>query len=209
MYYGQIVDGRRVDEVLYERYFRDKRNGFFIECGAYDGIFDSSCNFFEKEFAWKGINIEAFPFVYDKLAENRKNSFANLCFALSDKNDVVVDFVSTTDENFNALGSIGGNDCLLNCLEGNVAKLTKTSVKTITYKEITNRYNVQSVDLFVLDVEGNELKVLEGMKGCSVIPKVMCVEYGHVGLDKVKQIVVKQIGMKFDFSDSVNAFFTR
>ena len=32
IFYGQYTPS--VDQLLYEKYFKDKRNGFFIECGA-------------------------------------------------------------------------------------------------------------------------------------------------------------------------------
>ena len=36
----------------------NKKNGFFIELGANDGLFQSNTAFFEKEHEWTGILIE-------------------------------------------------------------------------------------------------------------------------------------------------------
>ncbi len=43
-YYSQAGQ----DKFIYENFFKDQKNGFFIEIGAYDGITGSNCNFFEK-----------------------------------------------------------------------------------------------------------------------------------------------------------------
>ena len=77
-YYGQIFNGVPVDRFLHEKYFYNKPNGFFIECGAADGFNLSSCKFFEEFMGWKGVNVEASPAKYAKLIQNRPNSFLNL-----------------------------------------------------------------------------------------------------------------------------------
>ena len=206
MYYGQIINGIRVDRLLYDNYFKNKTNGFFIECGAYDGLMDATCKFFEEELNWIGINIEPHPIIYKELIKNRINSFVNLNIALSNKQETVKFITSSQD--YSACGSIGGNDYLLSLLNWDATKLVEFMVNTITYKNMIEQYDIQSVDLFVLDVEGHELEVFEGMQSCSVIPNVMCVEYGHVGLSKIID-GAKSLGLKFDKADVVNAFFVK
>ena len=77
-YYGQYIAGNQVDRFLHLNYFPNKKDGFFIECGAADGFNLSSCKFFEEFMGWKGVNMEASPDKYKKLVENRPNSFLNL-----------------------------------------------------------------------------------------------------------------------------------
>lgn len=48
-----------------------KRNGIFVEFGALDGLLHSNSLFFERERDWRGLLIEANPFVYHKLSQNR------------------------------------------------------------------------------------------------------------------------------------------
>ncbi len=52
-------------------------------------------------------------------------------------------------------------------------------VPLMTYRSFVERESISQVDLFVLDVEGHELDVIEGMQDCPVLPDVMCVEVGH------------------------------
>ena len=83
-YYGQFDPP--VDKFIYENFFatNEKKNeGFFIECGAGDGVTESSCKFFEESLGWSGINVEAAPPLFKRLIVNRPGSL-NINCALSD-----------------------------------------------------------------------------------------------------------------------------
>jgi hypothetical protein len=60
----------------------------------------------------------------------------------------------------------------------------------------------------VLDVEGHELSVLSGMKDSHVMPKVMCVEFGHIGFGALRS-TMNELGYEYDVSSYANAFFVR
>jgi hypothetical protein len=58
---------------LIDERLRGRRNGFFVECGAHDGEFNSNSLFFEMERNWTGLLIEPDPTAYEKLLQkNRK-----------------------------------------------------------------------------------------------------------------------------------------
>ena len=46
-------------------------NGFYIECGANDGITQSNTYKLEKDKNWKGLLIEPSLFAYQKCVNNR------------------------------------------------------------------------------------------------------------------------------------------
>ena len=52
-------------------------NGFYIECGANDGVNQSNTWYFEKCLNWKGLLIEPIETVFKELKKNRdkKNFF--------------------------------------------------------------------------------------------------------------------------------------
>lgn len=70
-----------------------KKNGFFIELGAYDGIQTSNTYYMEKNLDWKGICVEAHPDIFKRLYSNRKsinvnvalNDYVGECFFSGDK----------------------------------------------------------------------------------------------------------------------------
>ena len=66
-YYSQY----KQDQFLNENFFKNKRNGIFVDIGAYDGIELSNSYFFEKHLEWKGLCVEPIPSVFNKLIKNR------------------------------------------------------------------------------------------------------------------------------------------
>ena len=67
-YYSQHAQDRFVDNVL----LHGKRDGVFVDVGAYDGIALSNTYYFERELGWSGLCIEPNPLAYERLAKNRK-----------------------------------------------------------------------------------------------------------------------------------------
>ena len=52
------------------------KNGFFIECGANDGVNQSVTWYFERALKWRGLLIEPIKEIFEELKKNRnKNNF--------------------------------------------------------------------------------------------------------------------------------------
>ena len=49
------------------KFYNNKKNGFFVEIGASDGINLSNTYLLEKEYDWKGVCVEPIPYNYEKL----------------------------------------------------------------------------------------------------------------------------------------------
>ena len=206
-YYGQF--NPHVDEILHKRYFPDKRGGFFVECGAYDGMGDSSCRFFEEFMDWKGLNIEASPRIFALLQKNRPAS-TNVNLALSNQNGTAsfFDVVSPNGEksgNGSLIHTAMQKDMIIGLNQG--WRFSPVEIKTIVYRDLMANMGIKDVDLLVLDVEGHELQAIEGMKN-GPVPLVMCVEYSFSGQEPISSALAK-MGMKLDFCQDVNMFFSR
>lgn len=207
-FYGQFDPP--VDRFIFERYFPDKGiSGVFVECGAFDGVMESSCKFFEETLGWRGFNFEPVPVLYERLVVNRPLA-VNIDCALSDK-DGFSQFRHAIhpelDGHFGN-GSIDHHPDHIAHLQLRGCTFDEFNVRTTTWKKFIEDYGVDHVDLMVLDVEGHELSVLDGMKDCSVLPDVMCVEFGHTGLDKLRGRM-RSLGYAYDVSSNGNAFFVR
>lgn len=211
MYTGQFNQ----DEFIHKRYFQTKRSGVSIECGAFDGLTESGAYFFEREMGWTSINIEAYPLIYDRLCQNRPNSI-NISIALSN-NVGVTTFKHAVHprlgENFGN-GSISHKEEHIQDLIGQNCTFTDHKVKVDTYKNVLNEVMTlpnmrgKSIDLLILDVEGNELNVIEGMDGSEYLPKVLCIEYPHVGLDNIKNsLTLLSLEYDLDCTFMNNAYF--
>lgn len=60
-----------------------KKEGFFVECGAFDGFYLSNTLHLEVNYNWTGLLIEASPPNYEKLiVRNRKSWTSNVCLSL-------------------------------------------------------------------------------------------------------------------------------
>lgn len=129
--------------LIFYNYYQNKRNGYFIELGAYDGIDTSNTYFFEKNFNWHGILIEGGEENCKALKKNSiyRNNSIIICSPICNS-----EFAAFKDDK--KLGSI---------IYSNSSKLHKCN----TLKNITSFYKVKKVDLFILDVEGSELEVLQ------------------------------------------------
>ena len=72
-YFSQHGQDLFVDNFL----FRGRRNGYFVDVGAYDGVTYSNTCFLERELGWQGVCFEANPRAYAKLAAARRCSTVN------------------------------------------------------------------------------------------------------------------------------------
>ena len=53
-------------EIKVINFYKEKKNGYFIEIGASDGIELSNTYLLESEYKWNGICIEPIPIKYQK-----------------------------------------------------------------------------------------------------------------------------------------------
>ena len=59
------------DRFIFNTFFKNKREGTFVEIGANDGIKFSNTYFFEKHLGWQGICIEPMSGPFEELQKNR------------------------------------------------------------------------------------------------------------------------------------------
>lgn len=159
------------------RYINPKKKGFFLECGANDGIAGSPCFELERDYDWIGINVEANKYCYPNLLKNRPKS-KNILGALNDYNGHV-EFTLPLD---GPRRKQAGQSSLI-YKHGhwkNHGKIRSTEtfiVECFTYDYLIEKIRADRIDLFVLDVEGAEINVLKGMT--KVFPVYLCVEDDH------------------------------
>lgn len=131
-YYSQSGQDKWVCE-----YLDFKKNGFYLDVGAYDGIQTSNTFVLERDLNWNGICIEANPFVFDSLSKNRKS--LNLNVALLDyvgKCWFKGDHVSETND---------GNEVDCNTLNNILQKNAAPKI----------------IDYLSIDIEGSEFNALK------------------------------------------------
>jgi len=166
MYKSQIGQDRWVQSTL-----NDKRDGFFIELGATDGVSLSNTFFFEKERGWNGICIEPNPAYHLELVKNRKSRICLHCVSDKDNNEIEFSVCGPASGAVSTAGPFTNSDQII-------------KVKTKTMKTILEDYNAPKIiDYLSLDVEGHEYEVLKNFPFDEYKIRCLTVEHNepHVG----------------------------
>lgn len=169
------------DEYCYENFFKNKKNGTFLEIGCLDGIKYSNTYFFEK-LGWNGICVEASPTQFKMLKENRNC----ICeeYAITNKSNDIVEFTNIIGEadglsgistNYHGKGKRRVNRVLRkrNC-ESQIV-----NVKTITINDLLEKHNIHNIDLCTIDIEGGEYEVIESIDFKKNKIKILLVENNY------------------------------
>jgi len=202
-FYGQW--NPKSDQVLYENYFKDVRNGFFIECGTGDGVIDSNTKFFEDTLNWSGVCIEPSPASFNQLIIKRPDT-KNLMLGLSD-HDGTVTFTEAVKNNSSG-GAVKYHPRLKAFVSACGYSFEETTIETIKYSTLLTKLSIVRVNLLSIDVEGHEASVIAGIIGATILPDVICIEYTCVGIKRVKRLLT-ELGYRFDFVSFNNAYFSR
>lgn len=175
-YYSQSGQDKYIAKLI-----KYKRDGFFLDVGAYDGINLSNTYFFEQSLDWKGICIEPNPEIFEKLSKNRKCTSVNCCIAaesgvlkylsISGYGEMLSGIVSLFDER-----SLQRIDQTIET-HGGSKKIIE--IAAFPLKELLKNHNVNYIDYCNIDVEGGEMSVLSSIDFSQVQIKFLSVENNY------------------------------
>ena len=161
------------DKFIKKLFFNNKRDGFFVEIGAYDGITGSNCFHFEKFLNWKGIALEPSIIQFEKLKKNRKCELINKAVSSEIKE---VEFIEVT-EGLTQMSGINDNSFKRNSViisKNNSSKTKILKLQTITFEQIVPRDI--DIDYLSIDIEGGEMNLLNSINFDNNNIKVISVE---------------------------------
>lgn len=149
-------------------FFKNKKNGFFLELGGLDGIRHSNTYLLENKYMWNGLIIEPSPSLFLELKKNRNVITENIL--ISNKYEKDVEFLYIEDKT-KCIGLQGimenYNKKHLNRIRNELNNDSKfyniIKMDTTTLQKICEKYKIYNIDYLSLDVEGSELKVLQGI----------------------------------------------
>jgi FkbM family methyltransferase len=176
-YYSQIGQDKWVHSVL-----GNKRNGYFIELGACDGVHLSNTLFFERTLGWNGICIEPNDTYLEKLKSNRKCNVSNeLVYSVEGKK---VEFAMCNEVS----GIIDENI-------GPFTNKTRSMTKiTTTLGNILDKFNAPTViDYLSLDVEGQEYNILSTFSFDKYKFRCITVEHNAPHIGPKHQIRIREL----------------
>lgn len=158
MFHSQVGQDRFVDALL-----NGKRNGYFLDIGAYDGVRYSNTLFFEEERGWTGICVEPNPAVFVELMRNRPK--ARTIQACITQRDGAVDY--TINSKLPMYNGVTAHyhpkhlERIKHDARGNVS--TNVSVPGVTLNRLLWALSVDEIDYCSLDTEGGELEILQSI----------------------------------------------
>ena len=158
-------------------FYKEKKNGFFIDVGAYDGIKFSNTLLLEKELEWNGICIEPGKRFFQKLTENRTATCIEK--AVFDKSDLELDFLDCGDDD--EKGAMLSGLITKTICNRTIHSFKETyKVKTKTLTDILKENNAPKfIEYLSIDVEGAEPNVLRGIDFNEYTFGYISVEFNH------------------------------
>ena len=129
-----------------------KKNGFFIEFGASDGITNSNTYLLEKDFSWKGVLCEPCLHFKEKLKINRNNILDFNC--VWKKSHENIEFLEFNDREFSGIKKTQK--------KYKIFSKRKYKVKTISLNDLLKKHkSPNSIDYLSIDTEGSEYEILK------------------------------------------------
>jgi len=162
------------EDFLLDKIFKGKNDGYFVEVGCLDGIEYSNTYHFENK-GWKGLCVEAHNAFIDALTRNRpKSSIVHCAVGETNRDHVTfyankVGSLSTLDKNEEARWRKNYSNDFYGFEEQQVSMRTLTS--------IFDELGPGSIDFVSLDIEGYEVKALQGLDFAKYRPSVFVIEY--------------------------------
>jgi FkbM family methyltransferase len=186
-----------VSEILKEIYQVEWIGLNILECGA-NIMGEETKNFESKNNCWY---IEANESDYNLLKLHRKNT---LNLALSDRNGKIT---------FNVCSHVGNSSCEysshhLDELKKYGSSFKEIEVNCIKYDTLLEELGLV-FDLFVMDVEGHEKKILYSWKkmNIEILPSILVIECGYDWKDRLS--ILKELGYKIDCYYFNNCYLTK
>jgi len=137
---------------------KEKRNGYFIDIGADDGMCASNTCLLERFYDWTGICVEPNPRsnAFEYLKINRKCICENVA-VFSENTEV--EFIARVKKS--QLSGILNPDFHGQAIEAVSQKHPVSIIKAVTLKSILDKYNAPKIiDYISIDTEGSEYEII-------------------------------------------------
>jgi FkbM family methyltransferase len=133
-----------------------KRNGYFVEFGACEGITISNTLLLERQFGWEGILAEPCRAWHSELKGSRRAHISTKC--VWSKSGEELTFVQAPSPVISTIGELRDSDGL-----GDRRKRGRSyQVETISLIDLLSQFEApREIDYLSIDTEGSELEILK------------------------------------------------
>ena len=176
-YYSQLGQ----DKFIHENFFPEKKEGVFVEIGAYDGITFSNTYFFEKKLGWKGLCIEPNPQAFNRLKDVREATCVQGC--ISDKPGMVKFLqIAGYSEMLSGIQHKYDPEHLKRIeleLSTHGGSKTEIEVPALRLNDLAKKHGIDRIDYLSIDTEGGEWDILNSIDFSSLDIDVISVENNY------------------------------
>lgn len=201
------------EDCLLWQFFEQKPTGFFVDVGAFDGVYLSNSLSFEQQ-GWRGLCLEPLPESYQWCAHNRQATTLQVA-CVGDANQSETTFYREP------LGTLSG----LQRDEQREADVTRRlakhgltfkgfeaiTVPTRTLTALLDEHLPANVplDFVSIDVEGTELDVLAGFDLKRYQPRVIVIEANDAAMRDAISAALRPYGYRLGRRVQQNFFYVR
>jgi|SaaInlV_120m_DNA_3_1039746.scaffolds.fasta_scaffold00273_15 FkbM family methyltransferase len=166
--------GENFQDIFAMLVLEERRNGFFVEFGATNGVKGSNSYLMEKTFDWAGILAEPARCWHAALQSNRSATISHKC--VWRETGETLPFREAHDAGFSTLDFLAAKD--RHAARRVSAKLY--DVETITLSQLLTEHDAPTViDYMSIDTEGSEFDILENFDFDRFRPLILTVEHNY------------------------------
>jgi FkbM family methyltransferase len=200
--YGAAHESEHAEEWIVRDFFKDARDGVFVDVGANDYRRFSNTYYLETALGWSGLAIEPqVKFAAGYAAHRPRTTFLPL-------------FVSDRSNEHVAL-NVGEND-LTASSDKTFAKsfgdhITAVTTTTTTLDDVLASHHLAKIDFLTMDIELAEPAALRGFSIRQVRPRLVCIEAHMAVRQQILEYFAKagyDIVGKYLRADDANLWFT-
>jgi FkbM family methyltransferase len=201
--YGPHHYTRNTEEWCIRDFFKDRRNGVFVDVGANHYRDENNTYFLEESLGWSGVAIDAVEqFGPDYVTHRPKTKYVALF--VSDEGGTMIPFFVPKENSL-----LGSSNQQFAGKEGAVG--IRREVPTATLNTVLEQANITKVDFLSMDIELAEPRALKGFDIARFQPELACIE-AHIDvrqeiLDYFTRHGYVVIG-KYLRADTQNLYFT-
>jgi FkbM family methyltransferase len=166
--YGPAHSSAGPEEWIVRDVFRDKRNGVFVDVGAWKAELGSNTFYLERELGWRGIAVDASPEYAAEWRQKRPHSRFVVAFA--DALDGEPRTLYVTD----SLTSVSSTVADFVKLWGKPSRTIEGTSATLD--TLLSRSGFDHVDFVSMDIELSEPAALKGFSIRRYKPQLVCIE---------------------------------
>jgi FkbM family methyltransferase len=162
-----------------------KRDGFFVEFGATNGVDLSNTWLLETEFSWKGILAEPSRYWHHCLSKNRSCGIEKKAVWIN--SDQRLTFLESTSSGLSTINSFRYSDI-------HFRKGITYEVETISLLDLLIKYDAPKIiDYLSIDTEGSELEILTNFDFEKYKFRVITVEHNFMkNRKKINQLLISK-----------------